>query len=935
MSQSASLQIAHANIYHLANKIHDVCMLLNQPSRIHILGLSETRLDASKGSEVVHIPQYSFLRKDGLTHGRTGLGIYIHTSISECIKRRPDLEPETVECMWVEYRRCSRSPPILIGFIYRNPAENFAWHDEFVSMMDSVTKYNNKLLLLGDFNYDLMKSQPAWESTVSLFGLSQLITSPTRVTPTTSTLLDHIYTNDPNMISDTCVSDTSFSDHSPVICSMTGRVSKVRNKGHTTFEYRSFKHFDKNEFLFDLDQISFDNVLQCDDATVALNIFYELLIPILNKHAPVRRKRVKQQTLPGWLTSEIIEAMRVRDNFKKGKNFAAYKKQRNKVTCLVRNAKRAYFSKMINNNSDTAAIWKAMNNITGKSTNVNKPPVEKISADAFNDHFLSIASSLIKSETSSIEPFQISPILNQLCTDKLKSYDSCTIPEMAVHEVGKYITELKNKKSTGLDTVNVLLLKTSLPYIVQPLTYIYNLCIKQSVFPQAFKTAKVIPLPKTTDLGNPNNFRPISLLSVLSKPLEKHIYKHLMNFMEHHSLFHTFQSGFRKNHSCHTALVHLCDKWLSAINKSEIAGAVFLDFKKAFDLVDHSILLQKLSLYVQNSNTLELVRSFLLDRTQLVCASGELSKVGTITCGVPQGSILGPLLFCIFINDLPAHITENNNNVFCDLFADDSTIHTQSADFETLQSSLQKASDNVQHWCERNRMVLHPDKTQCMVITSRQKHQREPLILNIKLQSTSLRQVREHKVLGVYIDQELKWQTHIEYLCKIVSRNLFLLKKLKLYVNPDARKLFFQAHCLSHISYASTVWCNAGEVHIKKINSLHRRGIKLISDSQIPTDEKFTELNILTLHKQFTYHVALLIFKILHSHAPFYLNDLLTKSHNQGRSIKLLLPLPRIDLFKTSLAFCGSKVWNSLPPYITNCNSINSFKVSSSSRMSN
>ena len=618
--------------------------------------------------------------------------------------------------------------------------------------------------------------------------------------------------------------------------------------------------------------------------------------------------------------------MQVRDKFKKSKNFAEYRKQRNKVTCLVRNSKKAYFGRLITDNSDTAAIWKAMNSITGKSANVTISSENQISANAFNDHFLSVASSLIKSETTSSQPFQPSTTLNQFCTSKLASHDSCPIPEMAVHEVGKYINNMKNKKSTGLDTINALLLKTSLPYIVQPLTHIYNLCIKQSTFPKAFKSAKVIPLPKTTDLRNPSNFRPISLLSVLSKPLEKHIYKHLIDYMEHHGLFHAFQSGFRRNHSCHTALVHLCDKWLSAINKSEITGAVFLDFKKAFDLVNHDILLQKLSLYVQNYSTVELLRSFLLNRTQFVYASGELSKEGTITCGVPQGSILGPLLFCIFINDLPMHIT--NTSISCELFADDSTIHTQSSNLKTLQSSLQQACDNVQHWCERNKMVLHPDKTQCMVITSRQKHQREPLTLSITLQSTLLRQVHKHKVLGVYIDQELKWQTHIEYICKIVSRNLFLLKKLRLYVNVDARKLFFQAHCLSHINYASTIWCNAGDVHIKKINSLHRRGVKLISDSQLSTDEKFKELCILTLPKQFTYNVALLIFKILQGHAPSYLKDLLTESPNQSRFIKLLLPLPRIDLFKSSLSFCGSKVWNSLPSCITNCNTINSFKVS-------
>lgn len=925
MPQFAMLQIAHANVYHLYNKIHDVCMLLRGPPHIHILGLSETRLDARKGSEDVHIPQYSFIRKDSSSHGQTGLGIYIHNSISTCIVRRPDLEPNNVECMWIELKRHPRSPSVLIGFVYRNPAENFAWHDEFVNMMDSVTRHNNKVLILGDFNYDLMKPQPAWESTVSLFGLSQLIQSPTRITPTTSTLLDHIYTNDPSIICDTSVSNISISDHSPVICSVPDKLPKAGSKGHTTIEYQSFKHFDKNSFSVDLHFTPFNNVLQCTDATTALNMFYDMFKPIIDKHAPTRRKRVKLQTLPGWLTGEIIEAMKIRDKFKKDNKFSEYKKQRNKVTSLVRDAKRAFFSKLIHQNSDTATIWKAMNNITSKSANTNKTPTVDISADAFNDHFLSIASFLRQSSLTPTKPFHTSPILTAFCRDRLTLHDSCVIPEITVYEVGKFISKLKNKKSTGPDAINVFLLKAALPYIIEPLTYIYNLCIRHSVFPDAFKKAKVVPIPKTKGSMNPNDFRPISLLSVLSKPLEKHIYTHLINFIERHDLFYPFQSGFRKHHSCHTALARLCDKWLSSINKSEITGVIFLDFKKAFDLVDHDILLKKLSLYLQNRDTLALLYSFLHDRKQYVHVGGSSSKQGNITCGVPQGSILGPLLFCLFINDLPIHI--KNQNTLCELFADDSSIHTHSSNLSTVQLTLQHACDDVMQWCESNEMVLHPEKTQCMVITSRQKHQRQPLILDIKLSSNSLRQVHTHKVLGVCVDQELKWQNHIESVSKTISRNLFLLSKLKHFVNTDARKLFFLAHCLSHINYASTVWCNASEVHIKRLNSLHRRGIKLVSNSQIPTDEKFQELGLMTLQQQFTYNVALLIFKVLQGSAPPYLANLLTKSSTEHNSVKLLLPLPRIDLYKTSLSFYGSKVWNSLPSHIASSKSVKSFKV--------
>ena len=831
--------------------------------------------------------------------------------------------------------------------MYRHPDLKDDWLDNFVQMMAKVPLTKCNIVMLGDFNFNMLKPQPAWKSTFTLFGLNQLVDKPTRVSSTSATLLDHIYTNNTALFSDVHVLESGISDHFPTTCLWKSRPPKVKKTGHTTIIYRSYKNFTKEDFFEDLNKASFHNVYNHSDPTQALDTFYCTLMPIIDKHAPLRRKRVKSDVLPGWLTPEIQEAQKQRDQLKshikhlhkenlnllpesirlkkeqeRDKVSKEYRKQRNKVTSLVRSSQKLYFSKMISNNNDTASLWKGINKITQKSRNKTCTHYPW-SPNSFNDHFIGIGESLGVNQVCP-DKYDLPATLVDFCNSRLSNNDSLEIPKLGVHEVGKLITEMKNKKSMGPDKISASLLKLSLPYIVEPLTFIYNSCITHATVPPAFKTAQVLPLPKSKDITDLNNFRPISLLSVLSKPLERHIHKHLMEHLEKHRLLYTFQSGFRPLHSCQSALTHLCDRWLLAVNQRKLSGTIFLDLKKAFDLVNHKILTQKLSVYLRNPTSQSLIESYLNNRSQYVFCNGNFSSNKTVSRGVPQGSVLGPLLFCIFINDLPLSIS--NPKVSCDLFADDASLHSSSTQISDVQRSLQCGLNDVIKWCNLNQMIIHPKKTKSMIVTSRQKHQMCPLSLYLTIDNIPVEQVRSHKILGTIIDEQLCWKNQINSVCKKLSRNVYLLNRLKPYIDSNARKMFFYAHCISHINYASTVWSGAAQNHLKKLDSLYNRATKIIlPEPLLSTLEKQAALDILPLDKQLKFAKLIAVFKARHQLAPEYVSALLTRS-DRNNSMNYLLPSTRINMYKSSFSFSGALLWNSLPCNIKSSCTINGFK---------
>ena len=325
-----------------------------------------------------------------------------------------------------------------------------------------------------------------------------------------------------------------------------------------------------------------------------------------------------------------------------------------------------------------------------------------------------------------------------------------------------------------------------------------------------------------------------------------------------------------------------------------------------------------------------MIGSFLSNRTQHVVSNGIISNSSISKCGVPQGSTLGPLLFSVFINDLPIAIT--SSKVETDLFADDGTLHAADKNINVINSELQLALSEVAEWCSLNDMIMNPSKTESMIITTRQKHQLEPLLLRLAVDDVPVKQVDEHRLLGVIVDTCLSWQNHIDMTCKTLSRYLYALSRLKHITNESTRKIFYEAHIRSRIDYASTLWDGCSENLFKKLSSLYRRSAKNVSQNcSLTTDQKLMSLNMLPLKQHLLLNKSIFMFKHFSGYLPPYLIEILPKikkpKYATSRcTISMPGPIPRIDLVQTSLCYSGGVLWENLPTEVTNARSLTTFK---------
>ena len=533
---------------------------------------------------------------------------------------------------------------------------------------------------------------------------------------------------------------------------------------------------------------------------------------------------------------------------------------------------------------------------------------------------------------------------NRTCSFKLES----------VHpdEIKEIINNMKNSKSCGLDNIDSFVLKLASDELTPSITHIVNLSITRNNFPSLWKTSKVIPLFKKEDATLPKNYRPVSLLPILSKILERAVYNQLVKYLEENRILHPSHHGFRKNHSTTTALLEMYSSWVEAVEQDKITAVIMLDMSAAFDLVDKDILVRKLEIYGLEESSARWMDSYLSDRKQQVYLDGELSETLDVSIGVPQGSILGPILYCLLVNDLP-ELAHNHPpiedipsfwNTHCSTcggiscFADDSSLSKSSTNANILNEEIKEKYGEISEYMAANKLVLNGDKTHLLVMASEAKHKKHGNFGVFLDTGQEIIHPQDHeKLLGCSISSNFTWNEHLRNsdfsLHRQITSRINALRKISHSASFETRKMIANGIVISRIIYVIQLWGGTKDYLLKMLQVLQNKAARFVTKCDIYTIQKklLLQCGWLSVKQLVEYHSLVLVFKTKVEQKPVFLHQTLSRSFNYRTraastgSIVLNKPTSG-EISRDAFITKSTRMWNSLPPQIKQAESLQKFK---------
>ena len=668
-----------------------------------------------------------------------------------------------------------------------------------------------------------------------------------------------------------------------------------------------------------------------DDATWAWECLYK---DIMKSHVPARRVKIRRGSLP-WMNSSIRKELNKRYKLllkaqqtpKGSQAWTDYKKARNHCTNLLRSAESNYWLSKFDETTSAKDFWKTVRSFEGKLTTTNIGPIKDNSgvihsddtskANALNFFFVNVGKFLSKS-------IQVS-LINSPCQS---ARNNSEIPALSLSNIAlnkdllkSSLKCLKPGKASGPDDISSRGLRLIGDVFLDCFMPLAQRSILECKFPSQWKQAQVKCLHKKGSTLDCGNYRPISLLSIPGKLLENVVSQQLDNFLYGNNQISLNQWGFRKGGSPELLLLSLTERWRLALDESKVIAVVFIDFQKAFDCVNHTVLMDKLHSIGISGSFYDWLLNYLVNRKQFVTVNGSNSELLEIDTGVPQGSLLGPRFYSIYSNDLP----EATTNASVEMFADDTTVFCIGNTVDEVLSKIQEAIADLNKWAKDNFMTIHPAKTELMLLS---KSQFIGPLQKICLGQKELSFVSKSTCLGIQIDNKLSWSPHIKSLSKRFSARVKKLKHLKGLDSRILESIYFKG-IIPSITYSIALWGSSKS--LQTLEDIHIGAARFIFN--IKNSTLSTEVLAATKWKSLSYmykkRIATISYQAFYNRAPAGINSLFIKHsplRNLRDSLKLYVRCPKSDFLRSSFSHRASILWNNLPMYLKSKPNIGSFK---------
>lgn len=924
--------IGNLNINSVRNKFDQAVAIFQESLDIFLL--SETKLDDTFTSSQFTLDSYHApLRRDRNKYGG-GLLLYAKKNLLFSQLQLPG-HPDNFEAIFAELNL--RSQKWLIIGTYKPPKQP---SKDFLTHLESTLQFFNyeNVIILGDFNIEA--GDECLENLEIKFNLEMLVKEPTCYKSVTNpSIIDHVWVSDRKSFVKTSTIETGLSDfHKLVVTTLNRKPPKNKPRILT---YRNYQKFDEKLFRDELTKaIKSIEEAECFEYTN----FEQTFRSLVDKHLPLKKKYVRSNAAP-YLNKQIRKEIMIRSRRRNcyntdpsAYNWNQYKIQRNKCLSLVRKAKQNYFSQInMKNLSDQRNFWKSVRpifsekatseKVTSLVENGKNITENREIAHVMNEYYVNITNSLdihdIPTDLDDdnfafdrvidkiVHKFRFHPSISKI-KDAHPTDTVFDFRNINHDHVKKCIGKLDSRKSSPEGDIPAKILKEYSEYYCELLTKTYNNSRTARVFPDSLKLADVSPLFKKGVKHQKGNYRPISKLSNLSKVFERIMYDDISDFIG--PKLSPLLSGFRSKYSSQHALLSMIEKWHRELDGGKFVSAVLMDLSKAFDCINHELLIAKLHAYGFSHDALEFVYSYLTNRSQRVVVDGESSSWRDIDIGVPQGSILGPLLFNIYINDIFLFMTDSEVSM-CN-YADDNTLYTADQDPSTMMKRAQDSMIIISKWYRDNGLQLNADKCQLIVLKGMK---RTGHVFSIQIGNESLDEVEQVKLLGIKIDNRLSYRDHVNALCKRISAKISALKRISPYLTDEQHKVITNSFVSSELNYCPLVWSFTSKTSLVKLQNLQDRAERM---SPGCGHVSIHRRNCETLLKE--------VFKTKHSLNPSYMKEVFNFRDSAPYNTRTPRDLDRSPVRTTrhglqTASYIGAQLWDTLPISVREVETLSAF----------